>query len=96
MIQRVFSVEIHSELRSEFEEKFSTLALPDTLSAQGCTAVEIFRPTDCNPNVYLMISSWKSEEALEQKFGSNWHEASIPNAMKKFERAHSIHHYKSW
>ena len=96
MIKRVFSVEVHPELRAEFEDKFQRLALPDTLAADGCLSVEIYKPSPSNPNTYLMISEWVSELALQEKFGPDWHLASIPDIMKKFERSHTIAHYESW
>ena len=96
MIKRIFSVVVHPELQEEFEDKFKNLALPDTLSANGCTSVEILKPTRCNPNTYLMISEWESVEALEEKFGESWHQASIPDFMKKYEQSHTIHHYGPW
>lgn len=96
MIRRIFSVEIVPELREEFEDKFSTVALPDTLSSKGCLSVQILKPTVANPNVYIMISDWESIEALQNKFGNHWQAAFIPDFMRKFERSHSISHYESW
>lgn len=96
MITRIFSVVVQPELQAEFEDKFENLALPDTLSAKGCSSVQIFKPTSCNPNTYLMISVWESVEALKNKFGANWHLASIPDFMKKYEQSHTIKHFSYW
>ena len=43
-----------------------------------------------------MVSEWESVKALENKFGVNWHLASIPEIMKKYEQSHTIQHYESW
>ena len=96
MITRIFSVVVHPELKAEFEVKFLNAALPDTLSAEGCLSVRIFKPTDCNPDTYLMISEWESIESLAAKFGAEWHLASIPAAMQKYKQSHSIQHFQSW
>jgi len=96
MIQRIFSVEVYPELKLEFEDKFESLALPDTLSTEGCLSVQIYKPTICNPNTYLMVSAWESEQALRDKFVSDWEKASIPDIMKKYERSHNIHHFEDW
>ncbi len=96
MIQRVFSVEIAPELKEEFEHKFHRIALPDTLAAEDCSSVKIYKPAKCNPDTYLMVSEWDSEQALLNKFGHNWHLAFIPDIMKPFARSHTIHHYQAW
>ncbi len=43
-----------------------------------------------------MVNEWESVQALQDKFGANWHLASIPDIMKKYEKSHTIQHYESW
>ena len=96
MIRRIFSVTVHSHLKKDFERDFESLALPDTQLSPGCLSVQIFKPTQCNPDTYSMISDWESIGALGEKFGVEWRNASIPDHMQKYAISHSISHFESW
>ena len=95
-ITRVFRVQIHEELRSEFEPKFNTLSKGIVESASGCIRQAVLRPTKWNPNEYAMISEWESEADLIAFAGENWSRSVIPSGMEKYAEIHSVSHFHSW
>ena len=95
-ITRIFRVRIVPELRSEFEDKFSTVSVHTVDEAVGFLAVSILMPTQWAPDEYAMISEWQDEAALIAFAGENWNRAVIPPGMEKFVAECWVHHYGSW
>lgn len=95
-ITRVFRVQIHAELRSDFEPKFQTLSQDLVKRAHGCIYHVILKPTKWTPDEYAMISEWESEDDLIAFAGENWSESVIPPEMEQFAKNHSVSHYDSW
>lgn len=95
-ITRIFRVRIPPELRSEFEEKFSSVSVHAVDKAAGFLAVTILKPTEWAPNEYAMISQWENEAALKAFAGEEWNRAVIPPGMEKFVVECWVHHYASW
>ena len=95
-ITRVFRVQIHEALRSEFEPKFNTLSKGIVENAPGCIRQTVLKPTKWNPNEYAMISEWASETDLIAFAGENWNKSVIPPDMEVFAENHSVSHFQSW
>ena len=64
-ITRVFRVQIDTELREEFEEKFADISVSTVQQAAGMISVSILKPTKWSPDEYAMITQWIDEESLE-------------------------------
>lgn len=95
MITRIFRVEIHPELRDEFEAKFRSLSVGAVDSQPGCLSVVIGFPVSATPNEYSMISIWESLDKLIDFLGEDWNQAFIPDGMDRFAKHYSVHHYQS-
>lgn len=95
-ITRIFRVRIRSELKQEFEEKFSSVSVRAVEEASGSLAVSILKPTKWAPDEYAMISQWENEAALKAFAGEQWNHAVIPPGMEKFVDECWVHHYESW
>ncbi len=95
-ITRVFTVQIHADLRAEFETRFSSLSKSMVERASGCIHLAVLRPSKWAPNEYAMISEWESEADLVAFAGDNWSESVIPIEMEKYATSHSVSHYYSW
>lgn len=96
MLLRVFKIEIVSEFRNEFEEKFKVIALGLVDGKKGLLSAEIGKSVDTDDNEYLMISIWKDLEALREFTGDDWKEAIIPEEMVKYVFSFSLKHYESF
>lgn len=96
MIVRFFRVRVFSHLREEFEQKFETVSLGAVEGAAGLQSVNIYRPTQWNPDDYAMISVWESEDDVQRFAGENWNKAFIPAGMDKYIEECSIEHFQSW
>jgi len=77
-ITRIFRVRIAPELRSEFEEKFSSVSVHTVNEARGLISVSILKPTKWAPDEYAMISQWENEAVLKAFAGEEWKRAVIP------------------
>ncbi len=86
MVTRIFRVEIDSDLRSEFEQKFNTLSRGMMENACGCTRLSVLKPTKWAPDEYAMISEWENEAALAAFVGENWNTSVIPSEMEKYAK----------
>ncbi len=95
-ITRVFRVQIDTELRGEFEEKFADISVSTVHHAAGMLSVSILKPTKWSPDEYAMITQWIDEASLEAFAGTSWNTAVIPSGMEKFVRKCSVEHYESW
>ncbi|WP_066115521.1 antibiotic biosynthesis monooxygenase family protein [Geminocystis sp. NIES-3709] len=95
-ITRIFRVQIHTQFRIEFEDKFSDLSLRTVEEASGFISASIHKPTKWSPNEYMMISYWKNEAALIAFAGEKWNVSVIPYGMEKFVKKCSVYHYESW
>ncbi len=95
-ITRVFRVQIDTELREEFEEKFADISVSTVQQAAGMISVSILKPTKWSPDEYAMITQWIDEESLKSFAGNNWNRAIIPIGMEKFVEKCSVEHYLSW
>lgn len=95
-ITRVFRVEIHANLRAEFEPRFNSLSKGMVEQASGCIQLTVLRPSKWAPNEYAMISEWECEADLAAFAGNNWCESVIPIEMEKYANSHSVSHYLSW
>lgn len=80
-------------MQQEFEAKFKEISAPVVQKFKGLLSLEIGSPTRWNPEDYVMISRWESEEDLIVFAGENWNEAHIPKGMEKFGREYSVSHY---
>ena len=93
MITRIFRVQINSEKRMEFEEKFADISVKAVESQEGFLSVEIGKPSKWNPDEYLMVSRWENEESLRNFVGDAWNEAHIPEGMEEYVKQCWVHHY---
>lgn len=95
MIIRIFRATIPVELHKEFEMKFREISVPVVKNHEGLISLEIGRPSKWNPEEFIMISRWNSENDLIAFAGENWNEAHIPNGMEKFIEKCSVFHYEN-
>jgi heme-degrading monooxygenase HmoA len=93
MIIRIFRVEFFEEFRNEFERDFISESAQAVKHSKGFISYEIGFPTKWHSNEYSMISKWEDEGALTEFAGVNWNAPVIPERMKKYAKAHHVHHY---
>ena len=96
MIIRIFRVRVHSGLKKEFEEKFSSVSVDTVNHARGIISVEILKPTKWAPNEYAMVSIWDGEPSMKAFAGENWNKAVIPTGLERYVADCWVHHYESW
>ena len=89
-------MEIESEIRLEFEEKFNSLSRSMVENAPGCIQLSVLKPSMWNPDEYAMISVWENEAALIAFAGEDWYLSVIPPEMKIYAKKHSVSHFRSW
>ncbi len=94
MIIRVFRASIPKELHDEFEVKFKAISVPMVKAYSGLISLEIARPSQWNPDEFLMISRWESESDLINFAGEQWNEVHIPVGMEKYIAECSVSHYE--
>ncbi len=95
MITRIFTAIVPSSLHGEFEEKFKAISVPLVKNYDGLISLEIARPTQWNPEEFLMISRWEEEKHLIAFAGKEWNTAHIPQGMEKYIRECSVAHYEN-
>ena len=93
MIIRIFTAKVPLALHAEFEVKFKEISVPLVKNQTGLMGLEIAKPTQWNPNSYVMISKWATENDLVRFAGENWNEAHIPSGMEKYIEECSVTHY---
>lgn len=93
MIIRIFTAEVPQSLHAEFETKFKAISVPLVKNQKGLLGLEIAKPTEWNPNSFLMISKWASEEDIIAFAGEKWNEAHIPTGMEKYIEQCSVQHF---
>ncbi len=94
MIIRIFKAIVPEELHNEFEVKFKQISVPEVKNFKGLMSLEIGKPTQWNPNEFVMVSQWKSVEDLILFAGSQWNDAHIPKGMEKYIASCSVSHYE--
>ncbi len=94
MISRVFRASVPQELHGAFEEKFRSVSVPLVAAQAGLVDVTIGRPTACNPDAFVMISTWEDEAAIRAFAGEHWNEPRIPKGMEMFIARCSVDHYE--
>ena len=94
MLIRVFTAEVPSELHKEFQEKFKTISAPLVKNQKGLLGLEIAKPTQWNPDTFLMISKWESEGDIIQFAGAQWNQAHIPSGMEKYIESCTVQHFE--
>jgi heme-degrading monooxygenase HmoA len=95
-ITRIFRARIAPALKSEFEEKFSSLSIRTVHEAPGFISATILKPTHWAPDEYAMISHWRDHASLQAFAGEEWNRAVIPPGMEKFVVECWVHHYEDW
>ncbi len=95
-ITRVFRVEVHGELKSEFEPKFNSVSRDMVEKAAGCIRQRVLKPTRWTPNEYAMISEWETEADLMAFVGEDWNQSVIPPDMARYAKSHCVSHFQSW
>ena len=93
MIIRIFTATVPLALHEEFEAKFKEISVPLVKGQKGLLGIDIARPTQWNPNLFVMISKWASKEDLISFAGEKWNEAHIPAGMDKYIDACSVDHF---
>ncbi|MGX1930738.1 antibiotic biosynthesis monooxygenase family protein [Flagellimonas sp. 2504JD4-2] len=93
MIIRIFTAIVPQTKHSEFESKFKEISVPLVKGQKGLLGIDIARPTQWNPNTFVMISKWASEDDLIQFAGAKWNEAHIPSGMEKYIDSCSVEHF---
>jgi quinol monooxygenase YgiN len=83
-ITRIFRVRIDSDLRQEFEEKFSSISVNAVNEAYGFISASIHKPTKWAPDEYAMISECENKAALKAFSAGEWSRAVIPQGIEKF------------
>jgi heme oxygenase (mycobilin-producing) len=96
MITRIFRAKVPTDLHKEFEEKFISISIPYVQSKQGFVSVVVGRPTQWQPDEFVMISVWDSEDDLIAFAGKDWNKAVIPKEMKKYVSVCWVHHYENF
>lgn len=96
MITRIFTVQVHSQLKAEFEIKFASISVDTVNHAEGVLSVSIHRPCRYSPDEYAMVTTWTDEAALRAFAGDNWNRAVIPGGMERFIVRCSVQHFESW
>ena len=95
MITRIFRVRVPLALHAEFEEKFLSVSVPFVKAELGFVSVTVGRPTQWEPEEYVMISVWRTEADVAAFAGDNWNRAVIPQGMEKYVSECWVHHYKN-
>ncbi|WP_343487137.1 antibiotic biosynthesis monooxygenase [Allomuricauda sp. d1] len=95
MIIRIFKATIPTALHEEFEIKFKEVSVPVVKNYKGLISLEIGRPTQWNPEEFVMVSQWESEKDLIAFAGENWNQAHIPKGMERYVGECSVTHYES-
>jgi heme oxygenase (mycobilin-producing) len=94
MILRVFRATIQPGHQTEFERKFREISLPLVEKQPGLVSCVIGRPATSSPNEFVMISTWRDEEALRAFTGEDYTRAVIPKEMEEHMVESSVHHYE--
>ncbi|MEZ4810050.1 MAG: antibiotic biosynthesis monooxygenase [Allomuricauda sp.] len=95
MIIRIFTATIPVELHDEFESKFKEISVPVVKNYQGLVSLEIGRPSPWNPNEFVMVSRWKTQQDLINFAGENWNQAHIPKGMEKYITSCTVSHFEA-
>lgn len=95
MIIRIFKATIPKELHGEFELKFREISVPVVNNFSGLISLEIGRPSQWNPEEFVMISRWENESDLIDFAGENWSQPHIPKGMEKYIGDCSVSHYRN-
>lgn len=95
-IIRIFKVQIHPELRDQFESDFLGKSLPYVEQQKGLLSQTVGFPDDTNPNEYLLATEWESVAVLQQFAGNDWQYAVIPKGMEKYVARCSVEHYRKF
>ncbi len=93
MIIRIFTAEIPQNLHLEFETKFKEISVPLVKNQKGLLELDIAKPTQWNPNTYVMISKWKEVEDIINFAGEKWNQAHIPQGMEKYIQSCTVNHF---
>nr|WP_298793551.1 antibiotic biosynthesis monooxygenase family protein [uncultured Allomuricauda sp.] len=93
MIIRIFTAKVPSSLHTEFEAKFKEISVPLVKTQKGLLEMAIAKPTQWNPNSFVMISKWATQEDIINFAGEQWNEAHIPNGMEKYIQSCTVNHY---
>lgn len=94
VIVRVFCVQIHTDLKTEFESAFSDVAKNFVGESEGLLSVEIGKPITSSCTDYIMITRWKDLDAVKGFAGEDWQVAVIPGPMKKYMKHFSLMHFE--
>jgi DNA-binding response OmpR family regulator/heme-degrading monooxygenase HmoA len=94
MIIRVFRGRVLPGKADEFERLLDEQALPEFHRHPGMMAVHIGRPTDANPDEFLVTTVWKDIESLKEFAGDRWFEAKITPEERPLLRQSFVHHYE--
>ncbi len=93
MIIRIFTAIVPPALHMEFETKFKEISVPLVKTQKGLLEMEIAKPTQWNPNSFVMVSKWASKEDIINFAGEQWNEAHIPAGMEKYIEDCTVNHY---
>ncbi|NAY91449.1 hypothetical protein GTQ34_05930 [Muricauda sp. JGD-17] len=94
MIIRIFTATIPSDLHNAFETKFKEISVPVVKNYNGLISLEIGRPSQWNPNEFVMVSRWKTEQDLINFAGEDWNKAHIPKGMEKYITTCTVSHFE--
>ncbi len=93
MIVRIFRIEIAPEAREAFEADFFSISVNAVRDCRGLISCEIGKPTEWNPDRYVMITKWEDTDAVIAFAGSNLNIPVIPVAMEGFAVSCSVEHF---
>ena len=94
MIIRIFTAQIHENLKDEFEEKLSSISIPFVEAHKGVIDIKVGRPLDSSTHEFLMISRWENLEDLKRGFGQTWQDPKIPEGMEQYIHTCEVKHFE--
>jgi DNA-binding response OmpR family regulator/heme-degrading monooxygenase HmoA len=94
VIIRVFRGQVQPGMADEFARVLDEQAIPRFNSLPGIIAVNIGRPTDSNPDEFLVTTVWRDIESLKEFAGDRWYEAKITPEERPLLRQTFVHHYE--
>jgi len=95
-VARIFRVQIHPEMKEEYEDMFINVAVPYVERHAGNIEAWPGRPVKEGSFEYVFYSTWDSLDSIIAFAGTSYDEAVIPPGMEKFIVQCWVYHYQSF
>lgn len=95
MVIRVFRARIHSGKEAEFERFVLDTGVPMVKAQEGCTHVTVGKSRWSEQPEFVVITHWRSVDALRAFVGPDWQEAVVEPEEEHFLAAVFCDHYET-